>query len=207
MKYSDVTLGRIEAVWNKLGGEEGVGRFIRGETKIVEVKRFDLFVDLDVIEVPSDYDHATQLASFEKKNCKKFYSYNDFITDRNFPNPSRKLEPGKKYRVRAFKQIVSGETTSEERMAFLATQGAVYTGAQGASILWDQKHGQLPKGKWYCSFDEKERLFKDVDGNHRVPYVGISCDGGFDFRLDNFEHAWDEYYIILCFSDFESLEA
>ena len=31
MKYSDVTLGRIEAVWNKLGGEEGVDRFLRGE--------------------------------------------------------------------------------------------------------------------------------------------------------------------------------
>jgi hypothetical protein len=28
------TLGRIEAVWNKLGGEEGVDRFLRGELEV-----------------------------------------------------------------------------------------------------------------------------------------------------------------------------
>lgn len=31
MKYPNVTLGRVEAVWNKLGGEDGVDRFLRGE--------------------------------------------------------------------------------------------------------------------------------------------------------------------------------
>lgn len=31
-KYA--TLGRIEAVWNKLGGEEGVDRFLRGEIAV-----------------------------------------------------------------------------------------------------------------------------------------------------------------------------
>lgn len=30
------TLGRIEAVWNKLGGEEGVDRFLAGELIVVE---------------------------------------------------------------------------------------------------------------------------------------------------------------------------
>lgn len=33
-KYPN-TLGRIEAVWNKLGGEEGVDRFLRGELEVV----------------------------------------------------------------------------------------------------------------------------------------------------------------------------
>jgi len=36
MKYSNVTLGRGEAVWNKLGGEVGVQRFLRGERVLVE---------------------------------------------------------------------------------------------------------------------------------------------------------------------------
>ncbi len=36
MKYPNVTLGRVEAVWNKLGGEEGVGRFLRGELTILK---------------------------------------------------------------------------------------------------------------------------------------------------------------------------
>ena len=39
MKYAGVTLGRVEAVWNKLGGEEGVDRFLRNELTVVEVVR------------------------------------------------------------------------------------------------------------------------------------------------------------------------
>ncbi|OHA59581.1 MAG: hypothetical protein A2589_01835 [Candidatus Vogelbacteria bacterium RIFOXYD1_FULL_46_19] len=41
-KYPN-TLGRIEAVWNRLGGEEGVDRFLRG---IVEIKILKHTVDL-----------------------------------------------------------------------------------------------------------------------------------------------------------------
>ena len=37
MKYGNVTLGKVEAVWNKLGGEKGVNRFLRGETTVVSV--------------------------------------------------------------------------------------------------------------------------------------------------------------------------
>lgn len=36
MKYPGVTLGRVEAVWNKLGGEEGVDRFLRDELVVSE---------------------------------------------------------------------------------------------------------------------------------------------------------------------------
>jgi hypothetical protein len=34
MKYPGITLGRVEAVWNKLGGENGVDKFLRGELTI-----------------------------------------------------------------------------------------------------------------------------------------------------------------------------
>ncbi len=37
-KYPN-TLGRIEAVWNRLGGEEGVDRFLRGEIAVSEPAR------------------------------------------------------------------------------------------------------------------------------------------------------------------------
>jgi|AntRauTorckE6833_2_1112554.scaffolds.fasta_scaffold21474_2 hypothetical protein len=37
-KYKDITLGTAEAVFNKLGGQEGIEKFLRGETKLV----FDL---------------------------------------------------------------------------------------------------------------------------------------------------------------------
>lgn len=39
MKYPNVTLGRVEAVWNKLGGEEGVEKFLRDELVVSEPPR------------------------------------------------------------------------------------------------------------------------------------------------------------------------
>lgn len=146
-------------------------------------EKFALLVDLGIITVPDDYVHQTRLATFGKQNRKKFYYYNDKITDQNFPNPTRVLKPGDKLRVRAFKQVVGGTVNSEERMAFLATQKAIHTGAQGASLVFDQKRDQLPKGKWYASFDEKDRLWADADGHHRVPRVDAGSDGGFVWGL------------------------
>ena len=39
MKYGNVSLGQIEAVWNKLGGEDGVYRFLAGELVVGEPVR------------------------------------------------------------------------------------------------------------------------------------------------------------------------
>ncbi len=88
-------------------------------------------------------------------------------------------------------------------MAFLATQKAIHTGAQGASLVFDQKRDQLPKGKWYASFDEKHRLWKDAHGNHGVPDVDASSDGDFWFGLGYFEDVWDVDDAFLCFCDIE----
>lgn len=95
-----------------------------------ESEKFGLFEDLGIITVPEDYVHNTRLASFEKENRKKFYYWNDAITDKNFDRATTKLVPGRKLHVKVFKQIVGGTTTSEERLAFLRTQNAVLVGAQ-----------------------------------------------------------------------------
>jgi len=166
-------------------------------------EKFALLADLGIITVPDDYVHATALAKFSEKNRNKFYYYNDYITDKNFPNPTRILKPGDKLRVRAFEQVAPGTTTSEERMAFLATQKAIHTGAQGASLVLDQKRYQLPKGKWYASFDEKYRLWADADGDHGVPGVDCHSDGGFGFDLGVFENVWYLAHAFLCFCDVE----
>ena len=169
----------------------------------VPTEKFALLVDLGIITVPDDYVHEKRLTTFGKQNRKKFYYYNDDITDKNFPNPTRVLKPGDKLRVRAFKQVVSGSTTSEERMAFLATQKAIHTGAQGASLVWEQKRDQLPKGKWYASFDEVDRLWKDADGYHGVPDVDADSDGDFHFHLGRFESEWRDGDAFLCFCDLD----
>ena len=165
-------------------------------------EKFALLVDLGVITVPDDYVHAKRLDSFKVWNKKKFeWGYNKNLVDANFPNPSRILKPGDKLRVRVWQQVVGGMTTSEERMAFLATQKAIHTGAQGASLVLEQKCNQLPKGKWYVSFDEKERLWRNTDGHHRVPYVDRYSVDDFRFYLGYFENDWFDGCCLLCFCD------
>jgi hypothetical protein len=166
-------------------------------------EKFALLADLGIITVPDDYMHEKRLTTFDEQNRKKFYYYNDEITDKNFPNPTRVLKPGDKLRVRAFKQVVDGTTTSVERMAFLATQNAIHTGAQGASLVFEEKRDQLPKRYWCASFDEKDRLWADADGRHRVPRVFCNSDGVFRFDLGSFENVWSDGSAFLCFCDVE----
>lgn len=166
-----------------------------------ESEKFSLFVDLGIITVPDDYVHSTQLASFKKKNREKFYYWNDDITDNNFDKATTKLVPGRKFNVKVFKQIVSGNTTSEERLAFLKSQNVRLTGAQGLSLVFEQKRDILPKGFWYISFDEKKALWKDAGGYHWVPNVYRNSDGDWDFDLGFFKNIWNEDPCLLCFYD------
>lgn len=170
--------------------------------KIIVVEpKFALLAELGEIIVPDDFVQATWLSSFRDKNKEKFYYYNDDITDENFSNPTHILKPGDKLWVRAHKQIVSGTTTSEERMKFLATQKSWLVGAQGASLVFEQKRDKLPRGYWYSSFDKKSRLWKDADGSRRVPGVNADSDGDFNFGLGSFERVWDGNDVILSFCD------
>ncbi len=156
------------------------------------VVKFELLADLGVIVVPADYDHAKCLAAFKMAHEKEFYYFNPGITDVNFPNPSRILKPGDRLRVKVYKQVVRVDTMSVERMDYLKSQNmTVRVGAQGASLVYLQKKDELPKGLWYASFDEKERLWADANGR-RVPSVEASSDGDFSFNLGYFVHVWDQ---------------
>ena len=170
-----------------------------------EPLKFGLLADLGIITVPADYVHSTQLASFKAKHQggrkKSFAYFNDEATDGNYMNPSRILMPGDKLWVRAHKQVVSGTTTSDERMAFLATLNSHHVGAQGASLVFDQKREQLPKGYWYASMDVKEYLWKDAVGYHRVPVVSADSNGDFHFHLGSFGHPWYGSDAVLSFCD------
>ncbi len=203
LEYWEKNLGEI-----KNGARRGFVRSQDSEIilpKPAPPEKFGLLADLGITTVPDDYVHGTHLDSFKAQNEKKFrWGYNENITDANFPNPSRVLKPGDKLRVRAFKQIVPDTTTSKERMMFLAKQERnIYTGAQGASLVWKQKRDQLPKGYWYASFDEKDRLWEDADGVHRVPGVRASSVGDFDFSLGYFGSVWDYDRAFLSFCDEE----
>lgn len=158
-------------------------------------EKFCLFLDLGIITVPDN----TSLASFKKKNRKKFKGYDDYITDKNFGKATIQPRPGQRLHVKVFKQVVSGSTTSEERLAFYKSQNALLIGAQGISLIFEQKREDLPMGYWYLSLDEKEALWEDADGYHRVPGVDRYSGGGWRFSLGCFESKWDDNQCLLCF--------
>src|SRR3989344_4716273 len=150
--------------------------------------RFKLVNTFEIV-VPEGYDHGKRLDSFDKEHRKAFYYYNDAITDKNYAKATTKLEPGPlKVKVFQIKETV----TSEDCMAKLRSEKAILVGAQGASLVWEQKKEELPVNRWSASFDEKDALWKDADGYHGVPGVGRNSDGDFKFNLGNFENDWND---------------
>ena len=162
--------------------------------------RFEFIKEFKFI-VPTDYDHVTQLATFSEKYKKGFYSYSENITDINFAKATNKLVPGKIYTVKIFgiKQTIQ----SQDGLDLIASQKGILVGAQGASLVYQLAKDELPKGKWYVSFDEKDSLWVDSDGDHRVPRVNHHLDGDFLFGLGYFEYEWDPAHCVLCFCDSE----
>ncbi len=193
VRNGQITLEHLE--WfNKLNKVE--------RDKLAGINTIDLRFVLSTtfqITVPGNYDHSIQLASFREESHKKFYSYNDNITDANFARATNKLAPGKTYEAKIFK--ITERVTSEDCLAFLKTQKAILVGAQGISVVWQQAKEQFPKGKWTVSFDEKNALWRVVGGDHGVPSVGKSSDGGWGFHLDCFEADWDGGVCLLCVRD------
>ena len=184
--------------------EERFGDWKRRAPTSLEAKekKFSFLLDLGIITVPDGYNHATRLATFTAANRKKFFSFNEDVTDANFSNAMTRLVVGRKLRVRAWKQIVGGTTTSEERMAFLAKQNSIHTGAQGLSLVFEQKRAKLPKGFWYASFDEKNALWEDADSFHYVPVLFADPGGRFAWGLGDFENPWsDDVVVFLSFCD------
>lgn len=172
------------------------------EPKVEEVvkptEKFELLNTVS-ITVPQGYDHVNRLDSFSKEHRKEFYYYNVSITDKNYAKATTKLEPGRKLKVKVFQ--IKERVTSEDCMAHLRSQKAVLVGAQGASLVYEQKKDELPVDRWSVSFDEKDALWKDADGDHGVPDVYRYSDGGFKFYLGNFEYDWDDGHCLLCFCD------
>jgi hypothetical protein len=153
------------------------------------------------LTVPADYNHDTFIDDQKKKlkKLKNTYYYNDDLNSKNYAKATNKLMPGKTYRVKIF-PILEG-VTSEDCMTFLKKQRAILVGGQGVLLANDLKGDEFPVGKWTVSFDEKEALWKDSGGRHRVPGVGRYSGGGWGFRLGFFEGDWDGGRCLLCFCD------
>ncbi|MEA2715073.1 MAG: hypothetical protein QOG91_101 [Candidatus Parcubacteria bacterium] len=163
--------------------------------------KFAMFADLGVVTVPDDYEHGSRLGSFVRTNLWKFYHIDSNISDRHFPNPSRILKPGDKLLVQVFRQVLPGVATFKECMTFLGLKKAVYPGAQGASLVWEEKRNELPKDIWLGSYDDKSRLWKDADGFHWLPGVQVYGNGVCRFYLFRLDKDMPASRGFLCFSE------
>ncbi|MDO8624181.1 MAG: hypothetical protein Q7R54_02385 [bacterium] len=166
-----------------------------------------LFVKEFEITVPTDYVHDTRLDSFRAGHHAAFYSYNDAITDQNFSGKATmKLAPGRKLKVAVYDIRHGVIVTSDDNMKFIRSQNGILTGAHGNSLVWEQRSEELPKGRRYLSFDEKDVLWEDADGLHRVPSVDAFSVGVFLFDLGSFEYDWDDHYSLFVFRDGQTLK-
>ena len=160
--------------------------------------KFELLKELGTIKVPAGYEHRNHLSVFRKKYRRRFWYYDKDIIDRNFMFPSRVLRPGDELRVIAFQQIVPVTTSSQERVAFLATEKSVFPGAQGISLVFEQMKDHLPKGMWYSSFDEGPWVRGDT-ARYGVPCLAALAAGSFDFDLGAYNREWEEGHAFLCY--------
>jgi hypothetical protein len=162
-------------------------------------EHFEIISSFDIV-VPEGYDHATRLDTFRREHELEFRHFNSAITDANYAAPATsKLVPDQKLKCKVVR--IKESVSSDDCLDFLKSQKARLIGAQGISLAYEQGKNKLPKGRFYASFDEKDALWKDSDGNHRVPGVRAYSDGDFGFFLGGFEVDWGVGDGLLCFCD------
>ena len=193
MRSGQMTLAQVE--WFNNLTKEQRDAFLSGKKLPSIDPRFELLMEFKVT-VPTDYDHETQLSTLNKK---EFYYFNDALTDRNFRKATQKLIPGKTYKAKLFsiRKIVN----SNDCLGLYKAVGAILTGAQGISLVYQLKKHVLPEGKYIVSFDEKDALWQDSGGNHGVPHVFAHSGGDFEFSLGYFGDDWNDFNCVLCFRD------
>lgn len=174
-------------------------------------------VYLGTITAPVDYVHGKCVSMFLDRNRGKL-TYNVSITDDNFPNPSRILVPGDKFRVDLLTQTTERQTTSEWRMKLLSERNAVCLGLQGLCLVYDQCWSNVPTNTVCVSFDQSDRLFKNSNGEcmvpllHKGPMNRFSCRnyaaldlGYFCGHIDSTTHheinPWGRNQTFLCFTE------
>ena len=188
----------IQQIVNSRGNKQAKAMYAALVGNATVDDRFELCNTFNTV-VPKGYNHATRLDTFSKEYRKEFSYYNDNITDKNYAKATTKLVPGRKLKVKVFQ--IKGRVTSEDCLAHLRSQKAILVGAQGASLVGEKKKEELPVDRWSLSFDEKDALWKDADGYHRVPGVLRYSGGVFGFRLGCFEGDWGRGHCLLCFCD------
>lgn len=151
---------------------------MRQRTRLVQ-SALEMFSvrEIGTLLVPDHYDHSTALSRFQQDNLISFSHYRTEINDRNFPNPTRVLSPGERFKVSIVRNAVRGLMNVSERMEFLCLKNGMLLGAQGAALVFNQMRNQLVAEETVLSLDAMERLWTDGHGGFQAPHIGIVREG------------------------------
>jgi hypothetical protein len=136
--------------------------------------------------------------AFRFENEKLFYYFEPALVGKNFKS-NVPLEVVKKKIVEIYQ--LKRKKTREECLNFIVSQNGQLPNAHGLAIVWQQAKEKLPQGIWIVGFDQKENIFRDSDGHHRVPLLIQNSDGDWDFFLGRFEDDWHSGDCVLFFRD------
>lgn len=152
--------------------EETRGGLLKG---LIIPPKFELHLDLGIITVPKGYDNKTQLSSFKRKYDRNLPDWNrEEQPYGKFSKPSRVLIPGERLRVYAWKVIGDKIATPEECMIFLAEKKSLQVGAQGASLVYEQKRRRLIEDFEYVSFGN---LCRNSDNEPMIQGLYVDPEG------------------------------
>jgi hypothetical protein len=149
-------------------------------------------VEVWEITIPANYVRDTRLDWFSTTYRDSFHFYSTRINEKNFPGAIIGFESGQKILVRVFR--LKKPVSTNGCLVFLRNHGAILTGAQGATLVWEQKREQVPKGFCYLSFDAALSDYKER------PVLERCSDGIFKFRAVSSEFFWSAGDRLLCFS-------
>lgn len=124
----------------------------------------------------------------------KFFYVNSDITDANFP-PQSIQETG--WKIIRFDHFFS----SEEALAEIKKQGCRPANIYELAYLQDEYGLKLEDYEWLLALGSS---WKDVDGDHGVPYVFRRLDGDWDLDLDGFGGGWSGDNGVLVFTEKEN---
>lgn len=160
---------------------------------------FEWFGTMGYLYVPENYQHETCLGDVRGRHSHQLQSFNKFITDELCGRVSRVLKPGDRLYVSLFRNRVRRVFDVDDGLAVLASQGAVFPGAQGLALLSEQKVRRFPIGYDCVSIDQIQRLPVDLEGHWRVP--SSPCYGDSTRGLDLEALGWmADRTAIVCFT-------
>lgn len=161
-------------------------------------KRFQL-VSRFKIKVPPLYDHRYCLEFFHANHQHNFPVWNDNITDPNFNRVTNVLVPGEAFGVKLFAPLAPEKP--EDCLLFLQGQGAVFFGAQGLALLYNEAKDKIPRDQWLASLDREEGLYLGNDKRRRFPDLFCHATGWSGFGLRYFHRPISPRILLVCFHE------